>query len=97
TLALAFAWLLTALDVQVAPAQALATYPLAMLAGAASMIPGGLGSTEAAIIALLASFGVAAGPSTVAAIGIRLATLWFAIVLGMLSITVLESRKTTNL
>lgn len=93
TLALAFAWLLTTLEIHVAPAQALGAYPLAMLAGAASMIPGGLGSTEAAIIALLTSFGAAAGPATVAAIGIRLATLWFAIVLGILSIMALESCK----
>lgn len=92
-LAMAFSALLAALGVQMPAAAALAAYPLAMLAGAASMIPGGLGSTEAAIVALLTGFGSNIPTATVAAVGIRLATLWFAIVLGLASVTLLEARS----
>jgi uncharacterized membrane protein YbhN (UPF0104 family) len=54
------------------------------------MSPGGLGTTEAAIIVVLNEFGVPFDRATIAAIGIRLGTLWFAIVLGFLAILVLE-------
>jgi uncharacterized protein (TIRG00374 family) len=69
---------------------AFAIYPLAMLAGAASMLPGGLGSTEIAIVALLAIHGVQLSVASIAAVGIRLATIWFAILCGFISIVILE-------
>jgi uncharacterized protein (TIRG00374 family) len=68
-----------------------AIYPLAMLAGAASMIPGGLGSTEASITALLVLHGVTISLGALAAVGIRLATIWFAILIGFLSMFLLET------
>jgi uncharacterized membrane protein YbhN (UPF0104 family) len=77
--------------------QSLAVYPLAMLAGAASMVPGGLGSTEVAIVALLAAMGVPVATAAVAAVGIRLSTLWFAIVAGLLSAVALELRHARGL
>lgn len=59
-------------------------YAIAMLAGALSFIPGGLGGAEAAMVALLV-WGGASGPEAVAAtVLIRLATLWFAVILGVL-------------
>ena len=67
-----------------------AIYPLAMLAGAASMLPGGLGSTEIAIVALLAIQGVQLSVAAIAAVGIRLATIWFAILCGFISMVILE-------
>lgn len=70
-----------------------AIYPLAMLAGAASMLPGGLGSTEIAIVALLAIHGVQLSVAAIAAVGIRLATIWFAILCGFISIIILEFKK----
>lgn len=61
---------------------AIGIYATAMLAGALSFLPGGLGSTELVMVTLLATTG-AAGPATVAATAcIRLATLWFAMALG---------------
>lgn len=42
-----------ALGIHLAGFNALALFPVAMLAGAASMLPGGLGSTEATLVALL--------------------------------------------
>lgn len=61
----------------------MALFPVAMLAGAASMLPGGLGSTEATLVALLTYTGADLAPASLAAVGIRLATLWLATVLGM--------------
>jgi len=89
--ALGFVHLLHDLGVSTLPqAEALAIYPLAMLAGAASMLPGGIGSTEAAIAALLALSGVPLAIGVLAAVGIRLATLWFAILCGLVSAAILE-------
>ena len=71
----------------------LALFPVAMLAGAASMLPGGLGSTEAILIALLTFSGAALAPASLAAVGIRLATLWLATVMGMAAFGWLEWRR----
>ena len=71
----------------------LSVYPMAMLAGAVSMIPGGLASTEATIVVLVTSQGASAGTAALAAIGIRLATLWFAILCGLLAVALLERRR----
>jgi len=94
------AWALTALSLVLLLAQlgftlgwtaALSTYPLAMLVGAASMLPGGIGSTELAIVALLTPLGVPVGTATLAAVGVRFATLWFAIACGLLAMLRLEA------
>lgn len=76
-------WLIAqAIGVELTIWTAIAIYCAAMLAGALSFIPGGLGSTEVVMISLLVSAG-AATPSAVAITAlIRLATLWFAIALG---------------
>jgi len=90
--ALGFVRLLHQLGVDtLPPAEALAIYPLSMLAGAASMLPGGIGSTEATITALLAASGVPVVVGVLAAVGIRLATLWFAILCGLASALALEA------
>lgn len=90
TVSAAFTLLLHSLHLQLPLLQALGTYPLAMLAGAASMLPGGIGSTEATIIVLLTQAGSSAETATLAAIGIRLTTLWFSILCGMASALLLE-------
>lgn len=89
----AFAWLLPELGIVLPRLQALAIYPAAMLAGAASMLPGGVGSTEAVIVALLGDQGVGLATASLAAVGIRLATLWFAIVVGLVAAVRLESLR----
>lgn len=68
-------------------------YPLSMLIGAASMIPGGVGSTEGAIVLLLGRHGVEFQVGLHIAVGIRLTTLWFAILIGFLSMVFLEFRR----
>lgn len=87
-----FVWLVDQLGISLNLSIALAIYPLAMLAGAASMVPGGVGSTEAAIVALLALFGVSVGVAAMAAVGIRIATLWFAVLCGVGACGILEAR-----
>lgn len=91
--ALAFFHLLERLGVTgLTGGDALAMYPMAMLAGAASMLPGGIGSTEAALVALLTMSGAGLAVAVLAAVGIRLATLWFAIVCGLIAVLALELR-----
>jgi len=93
TVALGFRHLIGALGVNSVPtAEALSIYPLSMLAGAASMLPGGIGSTEATITALLSLSHVDLSVGVLAAVGIRLSTLWFAILCGLVSVVGLEYR-----
>lgn len=61
-----------------------------MLSGAASMIPGGVGTTEVAIVAPLSTFVVPLDVATLSAIGICIASLWFSVFCGFLSLFSLE-------
>jgi uncharacterized protein (TIRG00374 family) len=54
-----------------------------MLVGAISMLPGGLGSTEATMVLLLKAMGVDLGTAVAATAIIRMTTFWFAIVVGL--------------
>jgi uncharacterized protein (TIRG00374 family) len=58
-------------------------YATATLAGALSLLPGGLGATEGTMAALLAVLGVARGAAAAATLIIRACTLWFAVILGV--------------
>ena len=88
--ALVFLLLCNALDFQVPALYATAVYPLAMLAGAVTFIPGGVGSTELAIIVLLAGVGIDSAEAAALAILIRLMTLWLATLLGLLAMSILN-------
>jgi uncharacterized protein (TIRG00374 family) len=85
-----FVWLLLYLAVSIPILAGLAIYPLAMLAGAASMLPGGVGSTEVAVVSLLSLFDVPLGLALLAAVGIRFSTLWFAVICGFIALSILE-------
>jgi uncharacterized protein (TIRG00374 family) len=87
----AFVYLLDHLGISLPIVRAVGIYPLSMMAGAASMLPGGLGSTEATIVALLSAEGVELSLALLAAVGIRLATLWFAIICGLVSMAASET------
>jgi uncharacterized protein (TIRG00374 family) len=89
-LALSFFWLLREFDISIDFLIAIALYPLSMLVGAASMIPGGLGSTEATIVALLYTFDVPIEKGVIMAVTIRIATLWSAILIGSIALLYLE-------
>lgn len=82
-----------ALGIELGLWAAIGIYATAMLAGALSFIPGGLGSAEAVMAALLVLAG-APLPAAVAATGlIRLATLWFAVALGAAAWLGLEASR----
>jgi uncharacterized protein (TIRG00374 family) len=59
-------------------------YPLAMLIGALSFIPGGIGSTEAAIVYMLVGQSYTLATAVSIAVFIRLCTLWCAIWVGLI-------------
>jgi len=60
-------------------------YAAMTIAGALSFLPGGLGVTEAGMLALLVKFGTGIdhGAGAAATILTRIATLWFAVVVGL--------------
>ena len=58
-------------------------YGLAISIGALSFLPGGLGGTEATMILLLGVTGASVADAGAATILLRLATLWFAVLLGV--------------
>lgn len=59
------------------------TYALGMLAGALSFLPGGLGGTEAVMVAILLGGGMPGAAAVAATVIIRVATLWFAVAIGV--------------
>lgn len=63
----------------------LGVYGLAISVGALSFLPGGLGGTEATMILLLGVAGVGAADAGAATILLRLATLWFAVLIGIVA------------
>ena len=79
---LGFWWLLLALDHPLPLSTAVFIYAFAMLVGALSFLPGGLGGSEAAMVALLSLNGFPEASAVSATLICRLATLWFAVALG---------------
>ncbi len=68
-------------------------YATSTLAGALVPVPGGLGVTETSLLEQLQSLGrVPATASTAAMILVRFATLWFAVLVGFLALSLLKRR-----
>ncbi len=86
--ALAFYWVLRLLGAEIGAAPAAFIFAAAMLAGAAAMLPGGLGGTELTMMALLGLAHVETGTALLATAIIRATTLWFACLLGILALPV---------
>jgi uncharacterized membrane protein YbhN (UPF0104 family) len=63
--------------------QASASYALAMVGGALSMLPAGLGGTEALLLAQLSAQGASLQAAVLLTVLARLLTLWFAVALGV--------------
>ncbi|MFT5695120.1 MAG: uncharacterized membrane protein YbhN (UPF0104 family) [Myxococcota bacterium] len=75
--------------------ESLFAYSTPLLAGTLSMLPGGLGLTEASMTGLLQEFGGPAMPPAIAAastILIRLVTFWWAIIVGLAALTLWRRR-----
>jgi len=95
--AYSFVHLLNALRLDVPWLAAFSAYPLAMLAGAASMLPGGVGSTEAAIVVQLQWHDVPVAMALLAAVVVRLGTMWFSVLCGLVAVLVLEMQSNPKL
>ena len=78
-----FAWLAQPLGSTASWYALVSMFALSMIAGV--FMPGGLGGTEAAMAALLVTTGLGPAEAFVVALLCRLATLWFAILLGVLT------------
>ena len=61
-------------------------YALAMVGGALSLLPAGLGGMEAILTAVLVAHGASAGLALGIAVQVRLVTLWLAVALGALAL-----------
>jgi glycosyltransferase 2 family protein len=68
-------------------------YSFSTLLGALSMLPGGIGGTEAGMIGLLAFLGISYENALPAVILIRLCTLWLAILVGAVFMLVMLARS----
>jgi uncharacterized membrane protein YbhN (UPF0104 family) len=64
-------------------------YTASTFLGSASMLPGGLGAADGALTALLRAQGLDTAHATLVTFIIRGATLWFAVLLGLLALPVL--------
>lgn len=73
-------------------------YGFATIAGAATMLPGGLGATDASITGLLVFLGVTKSIAAASTMIIRAATLWFAVIVGIFAVMLYQkiSHKSVN-
>jgi uncharacterized membrane protein YbhN (UPF0104 family) len=80
-------WLICrAFGVSLGPLAATGFYALAMVAGALSALPAGLGGTEAVLTGLLVAYGASPGVALGITVLTRLLTLWLAVGIGMMAL-----------
>lgn len=73
-------------------------YATSTLVGAIVPVPGGLGVTESALMGQMTTMGdVAPGTATAAMILVRFATLWFAVLVGFVALSLMKRRYPTLL
>lgn len=82
--------ILSYLDAPIPLLLAVGIYAVGILAGALSFIPGGLGSTEAVMVVLLGLAGIDTSTALAATLICRIATLWFAVGIGLAAMAALE-------
>ena len=86
---MAFVYLLEHFSVEVSLWVAIGIYAASLLAGAISFIPGGVGTTEAAMAFLLIAVGADKQTALIIPVIARIASLWFAVTLGTASVLTL--------
>ena len=69
-------------------------YALAAVIGALSMLPGGLGATEITITGLLTAGGAPKAQAVASTLVIRAATLWYAVLVGIIFLGMYRLRGT---
>lgn len=79
--------------VQLSVSAAMGIYAIAIIVGALSFLPGGLGSTEAVMAALLFAHGYTMPQAILLTLVCRLLTLWLAVLIGWLCVWVLRSKS----
>ena len=82
--------ILRGLDISLPLAQAVPVYAAATLVGAVSLLPGGLVGTEGAMVVLLVQLDIPGSGASAATLLVRLCTLWFAFLVGVLSLLWLQ-------
>ena len=85
--------LLINFDVKVSIMMAVSIYCLSLLIGAASLIPSGIGATEASMVWLLNQAGVDSGIAIIVSILSRIITLWPAMLIGLGCAKILDKSK----
>lgn len=96
----AFFFILHSLGFETSIAIAMGIYALSLLAGAASFIPGGIGSTELVMGLLLSASGADNAIAITAPLISRLSTLWFAVAVGFIAtgiLSLLRNQRDENL
>lgn len=94
--ATAFWVILTRLGLELPLVATFGIYGLAISIGALSFLPGGLGGTEATMIFLLGLSGASVADAGAATILLRLATLWFAVLIGIVATIGLRGADTPH-
>jgi uncharacterized protein (TIRG00374 family) len=89
----AFYYIMHVLGSDLSLPTALFIYAFSILVGALSFLPGGLGGAEATMVTLLILNNVAHPQAVAATVLIRLATLWFAVALGVIALSMSERKK----
>ena len=84
--------LLEALDADVSLGQAVSIYAASTLLGAITMLPGGLVGTEGGMVTLLQQLDLTRAAASSATLVVRICTLWFAVVLGVLGLAYVQWR-----
>jgi uncharacterized protein (TIRG00374 family) len=85
------------LDLKLHLLQAVGIYGVATLAGVAAIfLPAGIGGTEAVFTTLLVDQGASLRDALIATLLCRLATLWFAVIIGLGATAILELRRTPS-
>jgi uncharacterized protein (TIRG00374 family) len=65
-------------------------FAFSSIAGILAMLPGGLGATEGVMMALLTAEGVPLGAASAATLLARFATLWFAVLIGIIALFIVQ-------
>lgn len=83
-------WIAQEVGVGISLETGIGIYAIAVLAGALSFLPGGLGGTEAVMGVLLVAFGADGASAVAITLLCRIATLWFAVTLGGVAVGALS-------
>lgn len=94
---IAFAWLVQQLGGQASPLLYMSIFCIALIVGSLTLLPGGLGGTEIVLYMLTVASGLGSAEALTASLLIRLATLWYAVFLGILSMLWLGSNDENSL